>query len=122
MFRDYKKSGLSIALELELITDGVINYYETKGSRDDCNLGYAAKSLVIHGNEPWELLNRDGSSVCIQVHDTASFVPGIVRDVQSLGFDHDRNNICAVVKGCTEEGLNNITLIHNHDTFGVLRR
>lgn len=94
----------------------------TEGSTDDWSISLAAKSLVIHGNEPWELWSRDGYSICIRVENTTSFIPGIVPDVQTLGFDYEPFSICGLIRGCSPEGLNNVTLIPNYEIFGALKR
>lgn len=119
---DVTAPSLNIALEKELVTDGIQRWYDTTGSRDDCSIHFAAKSFALLGHEPWELISRDGSSVCIRLEDTTTYIPGIVRDVASLGFDYEPYNICAVILGCTPEGRKNITLIPNFETHGVLRR
>ncbi|ODM99541.1 hypothetical protein Ocin01_07137 [Orchesella cincta] len=119
---DYKTPAISFAYELELITDGVAKFEDSAGSIERCSVAPATKSLVVHGVESWELVLNNGTSICLQVENTNSFVPGIVKDIENIGLPRDPfANICYVVKGCTLPPQQ-IIRIPNNVTSGVLRR
>ncbi|CAL8084089.1 unnamed protein product [Orchesella dallaii] len=122
-YPDYRTPALTLFFQLELITDSQTRHYETTGSPDSCSNSIISivKSLVINGVERWEIFRRDGTSVCIQVANTTSFIPGIVRDTRTLGMDHEQGNVCAVVRGCSKPP-NEVIRIPNSETSGVLRR
>ncbi|ODM90765.1 hypothetical protein Ocin01_15917 [Orchesella cincta] len=120
---DYKTPALTLFYQLELITDSLTRHFDTTGSPDSCSnsLIDTVRSLVINGVERWEIFRRDATSVCIQVENTTSFIPGIVRDTRTLGLDHDRGNVCALVRGCSKPS-NEVIRIPNSETSSVLRR
>ncbi|ODM99040.1 hypothetical protein Ocin01_07632 [Orchesella cincta] len=120
---DHRTAAVTLVKELELIHDSTVRYFESAGSPDNCGVTYPSgtKSLAIHGTERWELFASNGTSVCIQVENTTSFIPGIVRDIRTLGLEHGEGNICAVVRGCSKSP-EEVIKIPNNETSGVLRR
>ncbi|CAL8085678.1 unnamed protein product [Orchesella dallaii] len=120
---DYRTPAITLVRELSLIHDSASRYFETSGSVNNCGTLYpsSVKSLAINGAERWELFGSDGTSVCVQVEDTTSFIPGIVRDIRTLGLSFGEGNICAVVRGCSKLPAE-VIRVPNNETSGVLRR
>lgn len=59
------------------------------------------------------------TSVCIQVEDTTTYVPGIVMDLRQLGISLEEPNICAILRGCSKPN-SEIIRIQNNITQGPL--